>query len=278
MIASMALELDEIPPSGHGRARGLVSSRTSGTRIDARLFEPPADLADVVEAFWYGRWDLPDDAPHVTELLGDPSVHLVAERGEGRVVGVWTKRWIRRLEGRGLVRAAKLRPGAVRAFLDVEAAELTDRITPIGDVTPLDPVAFERALLDPEDHETAFRALAGLLRELRRDEERAEVRRAVRAAGLLREVELFRVEELASRAGLGVRALQRMFRRHVGASPKRLLRRIRLQEAALRIERGEEPSLARLAVDLGYTDQAHLTRDFKAAVGKTPRELARSLA
>jgi AraC-like DNA-binding protein len=43
-----------------------------------------------------------------------------------------------------------------------------------------------------------------------------------------------------------------------------------VEEAAARIEAGADPSLAELAVHLGYADQAHLTRDFKAMVGKTP--------
>lgn len=267
---------NELPPSGHGRQRGLVST-PSRDGVWAGQFAPPEALADVVESFWYGRWDLPVDAPHVTELLGDPCVHLVAERGSARVVGVWTRRWVRALEGQGMVRAVKLRAGAVRAFLDIEAKALSDRITPLEEATDLSAAAFETALLEPEEHETAFAALAEILVALRRDEERAEVARAVRTAALLRERELHRVEALAERAGLGVRALQRMFRRHVGASPKRLLRRVRLQEAALRIERGEPTSLAGLAADLGYADQAHFTRDFKTAVGKTPRALAAAL-
>ena len=72
--------------------------------------------------------------------------------------------------------------------------------------------------------------------------------------------------------GLGVRPLQRLFRTHVGASPKWVIRRYRLQEAALRMEQGAFPTLAGLAAELGYSDHAHLTRDFKLATGKTPSQ------
>ncbi len=51
----------------------------------------------------------------------------------------------------------------------------------------------------------------------------------------------------------------------------------RLQEVALRIERGEGPTLTLLAAELGYTDQAHLARDFKSAVGKSPTDFASSV-
>ena len=80
------------------------------------------------------------------------------------------------------------------------------------------------------------------------------------------------VDHFAQVAGMHVRVLERFFFEHVGATPKSVIRRRRLQDVALRIERGEAPSLAALAAELGYTDQAHLSRDFKAATGKTPRE------
>ena len=273
----MGHSLRELPPSGHGRARGLVSSRRSGSRVEARVYAPPADLTDVVESFWMGRWDLRGQEPHVTELLGDPCVHIVAERGCGRVVGVWTHRWTRTLEGRGLVRGVKLRAGAVRAFFNRPAVALTDGLHPIGRVLDVDAVTFERRLLDPAADEDAFEQLADLLRSLRDRSRGTEVSRAVAVARRLGDPELRSVAVLAAQSGLGVRALQRMFREHVGAAPKALLRRARLQEAALRIESGDATSLAGLAAQLGYTDQAHFTRDFRVAVGKTPRQLEASL-
>ena len=39
--------LEETRPTGHGRARGLVSSRESGRRIEARTFAPGAELAQL---------------------------------------------------------------------------------------------------------------------------------------------------------------------------------------------------------------------------------------
>ena len=269
-------ELPKLPPSGYGRARGLVSSRVSGSRVESQSYGAPADLGDVVESFWMGRWNLPADAPHVTELLGDPCVHLVADRGATRVVGVWTRRWINRLEGSGHVRSAKLRPGAVRAFFDVDAVTLSDGFRAPSDlVAGFDTERFEADVLTPPDDSTAFSTMSDYLRAMRRADD--EVSLAVDCAAALRTPEITRVEALAEHCGLSVRGLQRLFRRHVGASPKSLLRRVRLQEAALRIERGEATNLAVLAADLGYTDQAHLTRDFRVAVGRTPRELEASL-
>ena len=55
-------------------------------------------------------------------------------------------------------------------------------------------------------------------------------------------------------------------------SPKWLLRRLRLQEVTgtLAAAPGAPVDWAGLAADLGYVDQAHLSRDFTAMVGEPP--------
>jgi AraC-like DNA-binding protein len=270
--------LVETRPTGEGRARGLVSSRVSGGRIESRAYAVAEDLRDVVAAYWMGRWDLRGQPPHTTELLGDPCVHLVFEEGQSqpgsRLVGVWTRLWRRTLDGRGSVRGVKLRAGAVRAFVDRPARVLANRITPLQSVFPeADQIA--RAVLAPEDDSEAFAAFETWLRAIRLHGDEPAISLAVEIVDRIgRDTEITTVDRLASLTGLGVRALQRLFGDHVGATPKWVIRRNRLQEVALRLERGASVALADLAVELGYSDQAHLTRDFKLATGKTPREFA----
>lgn len=272
--------LEETRPTGHGRARGLVSSRASGSRVEARRLVPPEGLRDIVEAFWVGRWDLRGQDPHESRLLGDPSVHLVFERGTHvppvppeRVVGVWTTLWTRTLEGRGRVRGIKLHPGAARALITTEAHALSNTMPPLREVFGDEVVAFADEVAEREDDDRAFAAVASWLAE-RRD--RVDDPHATLATALARRIredpEIRSVERLAEVGGLGVRPLQRLFRSHVGASPKWVIRRSRLQEAALRMEQGAFPTLAGLAAELGYSDHAHLSRDFKLATGKTPSQ------
>jgi AraC-like DNA-binding protein len=271
--------LEETRPTGAGRARGLVSSRESGRRVESRTFAPPPDLADVLAALWTGRWDLRDQPPHTTELLGDPCLHVVFEDGDrgpdARVVGVWTRLWRRTLDGRGRVLGVKLLPGAAGLFFTQHAHALSNRITPLGDLVGDESLALQRDVLTAGSDEDAFQRLCAWLRPRRRPDRAADASLAV---ALVRAVTadptITDVAGLSARAGLCERALQRVFRAHVGASPKWVIRRHRLQEAALRIERGEVRSLADLAASLGYADQSHLARDFKAAVGRSPRDFA----
>lgn len=259
------------------RSRGLVSGRVSGARIDTQRAAPPAELTDVVECLWSGHWDLPADAPHETRLLSDPCVHLVAEQGtqvdggrEARVVGVWTRLWRRSLTGTGQVRGVKLRAGAARAFIDLPLHTLSNRITPLDAAFPAHAAQFERSALDAGCDADAFRGLASWLTARRRTADPL-VQEAVALLDAIRtRPDIQGVEALASHAGIGVRSLQKLFRGYVGGTPKWAIRRNRLQEAAARLEAGDSAGLSDLAAALGYTDQAHFARDFRAATGTPP--------
>jgi len=78
---------------------------------------------------------------------------------------------------------------------------------------------------------------------------------------------------LARRVGLSRFALMRLFRRHTGLTPHayRLDRRVQLAREWLRA--GRAP--AEVAAALGFADQSHLHRAFKARVAATPGEFQR---
>jgi AraC-like DNA-binding protein len=66
--------------------------------------------------------------------------------------------------------------------------------------------------------------------------------------------------------------LSRVFTREMGVSLTRYRNRVRVAHALDRIEAGE-PSLAVLAADLGFADQAHLCRTMREHLGHTPTAL-----
>ncbi|MBC8072663.1 MAG: hypothetical protein IAG13_30365, partial [Deltaproteobacteria bacterium] len=213
--------LVETRPTGHGRARGLVSTRSSGRRVESRTWAAPDDLADVVAALWTARWDLRGEPAHTTLLLSDPCLNFAFEEGGAhagnRLVGVWTRLWRRTLEDRGRVRAVKLRPGAARAFVDIPAFRTVNRIIPLSAAFD-DAADIERAVLAPAADEEALAMLAAWLRVHRRADEGGQTSLAVAIVSrIASDPEITDVERLAAVAGLGPRALQRLFREHVGA-------------------------------------------------------------
>lgn len=225
------------------------------------------------------RWDLRGQVPHIVELLADPCVNIAFEGDVARVVGVSTRLWRRELSGLGLVRAVKLKAGCARAVLGRPAHAFTDRVVPLAAVLNAAQVSdLTRAVLGPADDEEGLATLACWVESLVPHGPDQSCRQATALVERIRRTsELASVGALSRLAGLGPRALQRLFRLEVGASPKWVVRRHRLQEAAARLEQGDRLSLADLAAELGYADHAHFTRDFKAATGRVPSAFVRQV-
>jgi AraC-like DNA-binding protein len=85
-----------------------------------------------------------------------------------------------------------------------------------------------------------------------------------------------RVDRLAESLGISDRQLRRRFHNAVGYGPKTLDRVLRFRRlvAQLGAVATGESDLARVAADLGYADQAHMTRDCVRLSGMTPLQLA----
>jgi AraC-like DNA-binding protein len=79
------------------------------------------------------------------------------------------------------------------------------------------------------------------------------------------------IRELAETSGVSIRQLERQFQRQVGMSPKTLARVIRFESARRRMEHAPETSLTELAHELGFADQAHFSREFRALAWISPR-------
>ncbi|MNC46377.1 transcriptional activator FtrA [compost metagenome] len=79
-----------------------------------------------------------------------------------------------------------------------------------------------------------------------------------------------RVNRLANEITTNPRTLQRLFHRYIGLGPKWVIQRYRLHEAAEQMDQGVHLDWVNLAQELGYFDQAHFIKDFKAIVGKSP--------
>jgi AraC-like DNA-binding protein len=127
-----------------------------------------------------------------------------------------------------------------------------------------------RATADTEGVDLADRLWRSHVRDAAARDAR-EPSEATRAAErIIADHSILSVAAAAAAAGMDVRRLQRIFRREVGISPKEVIRRFRLQEAAERLLRSPGLSSSELALEMGYFDQAHFIRDFRAVAGAPP--------
>jgi AraC-like DNA-binding protein len=170
--------------------------------------------------------------------------------------------------------AVKFRPGGFFPFLRRPMAELTGRALSLRAAFGRGGPALARQVLALEDLGQQVALVEGFLREgLPAPDANVEVVGTFCRLAM-DDRSVTRVEPLAERVGLTVRALQRLFRRYVGVSPKFVIRRYRLHDAAERLSDGRAVDWAALAQELGYFDQAHFSKDFKALVGQSPAEYA----
>jgi len=84
------------------------------------------------------------------------------------------------------------------------------------------------------------------------------------------------IATLARAVGTSARTLSRLFAAETQLSFKSWCQRARIAAAVEKLSMEAGVSVKQLAADLGYADQAHLTRDFRAAIGQTPAAYADS--
>ncbi len=260
--------------------RGATAGVTlPGGPVELRRYAPCDALAPYVRHFWFVRWRLSEGESRPQSVLPLPAVNLVLEDEHLSLYGPATRRYERQLLGVGAAFGVLFRPAGFQPFVGGSMHHWLDRREP---AEPLLKVSFRqvralaaRALQDPEQDEALRSAFEHALLSLR---PRADS--MARASAWVQRIEeepsLGRAEVLAERAGVTLRTLQRELRYYVGLGPKALIRRYRLLEAAGRLAEGTELAQAQLALDLGYADQSHFVRDFRAVWGRTPGAMERA--
>ena len=256
------------PPGAMGR--GVLRPGLAAERFTLARFPSSGPLEPFVDFYWIIRWDLRGQPPHEQTILPHPNVNLAFEASGAGIYGVDRSLFVRRLDGQGKALGVRFRAGCFRPFWGAPVSQLSDRVVPAH---------------------PGVRAAGG------EDQAGRHVRRPRRRHGLPRRIHaLLRAARTRPGGGagrcaggadhLGLRAaaggpagrrfrpvgpgLQRLFADYVGVGPKWVMRRARLHEASERAGSGEPVDWAALAADLGYADQAHLTRDFTATIGVPP--------
>jgi AraC-like DNA-binding protein len=267
-------------PEPDGDDRGILNASTGLASFALARHHPSPELTPFVDYLWSVEWDRRGQRAHRQRILPNPALHLSVEPARVAVTGPGRSTWAYELTGRGRVVGVRFRPGGARPWTTSPMTAYTGRELPASALSvlataALDLPALQRAVREAPDAERAAALVDAALVPHRPDPDPTVDRVADLVAAVDAEPGIRRVEQLADRAGLGVRALQRLCAEWIGIGPKELVRWARLHEAAGRAARGPV-DWAALAAELGYADQAHLIRDFSRVVGEPPARYARA--
>ncbi len=254
---------------------------------------PTAELRPLIQILWASTPDEPSESngPDFERMLPTGSTHLVfrlsggpirildrhqghhALQGHAMIGGVRAQPYYKHLRTSGDTVGVLLHPGACRALLGSTTSALAGGHHLLEDLWG--PSANHlceqlQSLVDPhqrldllEHHLIArFRRSAALLRP--------DVAHALTVLERGRSI-----RSVAESVNLSHRHFISLFREEVGMSPKLHLRLRRFQGVLEKLYQSPSESLAEIAFDCGYSDQAHMTREFREFAEMSPGDYRR---
>jgi len=238
---------------------------------------PPAPrLAAAIECYWLGRAG--GDGPH--RVTPDGCADILFTGDALQVVGpmtVWRDYPLR--NGQHMF-GVRFRPGMWSAILGVPAHSLTDQTVPVDALWGARAFRLAERLAEAQSVERAIGTFEAVVQA---PAALGPVERAL--AWMEQRRGAVSMDELADRAGLSPRQLRRVCLERTGLTPKLLARVLRFRHAWQRVTEGPPSALggarrgapwgapwtlADLALECGYYDQAHFIHEFRAFSGRTP--------
>ncbi len=243
-------------------------------------YEPSAEFDGLLQRFWIPVWSVPPGQEAPQKVLQYPVCLIVISAEYARFYGVRSGLSTTTLTSDGWAVGLMCAPAAGFLVAKAPVAAYTDRFVELSGVLGADSeqlVDRVRGAMatDPDSkaaHRAAMEASGDALRRfVPIDPEGELVNRLV--AFVEERSDVLRVAQICAEFDLSERALQRLVHRRLGLTPKWLIQRRRLQEAAERL-RGGSTTLGEVAAVLGYADQPHFIRDFSRVTSMTPGEFA----
>ena len=226
-------------------------------RTGYRELRPPDALRGLVACFWVRVTEAAGDI----HIVPDACTDLIWQQGEGTIVAGpdTAPRVIGRAAG-DVVIGMRVLPGAGGGVLGVPLDGLRDLRVEMADVDR----AFD-ADGDLAPQEVVSRFVSAALGRQADPLVALASRRVVRQE----------VDAIARDLGISERQLRRRFHAAAGYGPKTLARILRFRRFVDAIDRGRS-DLAAVALDVGYADQSHLTRETTRLAGLPPAAFMRA--
>ena len=227
-------------------------------------------LADKVDCYWTFTVETPSVE---LRIIPDGRIDLIfdLDTGEAFIAGPNRHPFDVRHERPTRLLGATMSPEVASASLEIEIGSLKGEWRALD--TVLGPFARQLAarIVTCESDSARLASLETfLLARVGAPDRR--VSRAV--AGIVRSNGRIGVAALSRDSGASPRNLARLFDRWVGLAPKTFARIARAQEALRRLQERPPPNFKTLAAELGFADQAHMSRELKKITGVQPSQMS----
>jgi AraC-like DNA-binding protein len=251
---------------------------------------PPLSLRPFVKTLWVTdqteiEWPAEPDREHVLPTghmhlvfrLSDQPLRLFDSDDDvrGRIMGpaivggARSTFYVREITKPACSVGAQLLPGACEHLFGMPAGELAERHTLLEDLWGRSANSAREQLLKAGTPERRMDVLVSLLAA------RLPAMRGLHPA-VAQALEQFwttnDVHRIVKASGYSHRQFIVLFRRAVGLTPKLYCRLLRFQQALKHTVADPSASLVDLAIEAGYSDQPHFTREFREFAGLTPEQ------
>lgn len=241
---------------------------------DYRELLPPAHLAPYVACLWT-RSTGAAEADLQSRILPDGCIDLIwiGERPPA-IAGPATTAVQAMLPAWSTLVGVRLRPGAAPNVLGLPSSELLDAEVPLRDVWGRQMPDLAAHIAELPDVAVKLAAVEAIVAGRLADADPPDRLVGAATAWLARHPD-GQVSTLSQTLGLSDRQLRRRCEATIGYGPKTLHRVLRFQHwLKLTRQPGDlSTNLATLALESGYADQAHLTREVRRLAGVPPTTL-----
>ena len=220
---------------------------------------------------------LPTGQMHMVFRLAGPDLRIYADAADtlGRAIagpvfgGARTAFYIKEVAAPVMSVGVQLLPGAAQALFGVSAAELAGGHIPLPDLWGATADSALQQLSEESDPRRQLACLESLLAAHLPGE--SALHPAV-AQALAACVHPGRIDDMVRDSTYSHRGFIALFREATGMTPKRYARLMRFQGLLTSLREDPAASLGALAHGAGYSDQAHMTREFREFAGVTPSD------
>ena len=238
---------------------------------DYREFAVGGALVGAVRCAWLHSAPIENDAARVA-VVPDGCVDLLWTENGFMIAGPDRTAAFPPMHPGATILGLRFKPGIARHLLRCDLDALTGKVVAFDDLRPGGFNAYHNHLLAAAGPIKRLRLLQDIFADEMRDPP------AIRRDAAALEALCMRLpaEGLATALGVTERTLRRISTAEFGYGPKTLARILRFQKLLGRMV-GHDTTLAELAAETGFADQAHMSRDVLSLTSLTPGEILRQM-